>query len=211
LIDAKDPSAREYCWDQFVSAHSRLILHVARSFGGEHDAAMDRYAFVLERLRDDDYRRLRTYIDDGRSEFSTWLVVVTQRLCRDHQRRRYGRVRAHDSDSVTYDEEWAARRRLVDLIGVELDISSLTDEGAGDAESKVRVADLYAALESALGQLERRDRLLIKLRYEDDIKMPEVANLLGFSTRFHAYRRLREVLSALRTTLERQGVGEAAP
>jgi len=112
LLNAEEPSAREACWADFVSAYSRLILHVAREMGGEHDAAMDRYAFVLEQLRRDDCRRLRSYVADGRSEFSTWLVVVAQRLCRDHLRHRYGRMRHPESDPATYDDEWAARRRF---------------------------------------------------------------------------------------------------
>jgi RNA polymerase sigma factor (sigma-70 family) len=211
LLSAEESPAREVCWAEFVSAYSRLILHVARQFGGEHDASMDRYAFVLEQLRADNYRRLRTYVADGRSEFSTWLVVVTQRLCRDHQRHRYGRMRSRESDAAAYDEEWAARRRLVDLIGAEVDLSTISDEGGDDAESRVRLADMYSALEWALGELDRRDRLLIKLRFEDDVPMPEVASLLGFPTRFHAYRRLKEVLGALRFALERQGIKEATP
>src|SRR6185503_13736524 len=93
LLDAKDDAAREARWTDFIGTYSRLILHVTRSGGGLHDAAMDRYAFVLEQLRHDDFRRLRAYVADGRSEFSTWLVVVAQRLCRDHQRHRYGRFR----------------------------------------------------------------------------------------------------------------------
>jgi hypothetical protein len=41
--------------------------------------------------------------------------------------------------------------------------------------------------------------------------MPEVASNLGFPTRFHAYRRLKEVLGILRRSLEGQGIEEAAP
>jgi RNA polymerase sigma factor (sigma-70 family) len=211
LLDAKDDATREGRWTEFVDAYSRLILHVTRSGGAEHDAAMDRYAFVLEQLRRDDCRRLRTYVADGRSEFSTWLVVVTQRLCRDHQRQRYGRFRPDASGSSTQAEGRAARRRLVDLIGAEVELESLTDRQGSDVEAGLRAADTHSALESALARLDPRDRLLIKLRFEDDLPMPEVATNLGFPTRFHAYRRLKEVLGALRRVLERRGIGEAAP
>jgi RNA polymerase sigma factor (sigma-70 family) len=211
LLDASDPSGREAAWAEFVAIHSRLILHVARSFHGDHDAAMDRYAQVLEQLRRDDFRRLRTYAADGRSEFSTWLVVVAQRICQDHRRSRYGRFRPAEGDSATQEEEWAARRRLVDLISADVDLSSLGDHKAGDPEDKLRLADMYQALESALTLLEPRDRLLVKLRFEDDLPMPEVAQSLGFPTRFHAYRRLSRVLEDLRRALERSGVRDAAP
>jgi RNA polymerase sigma factor (sigma-70 family) len=159
----------------------------------------------------DDFRRLRTYVADGRSEFSTWLVVVAQRICLDQQRTRYGRLRVVDGDSRARDEEWAARRRLVDLLSADVDLSSISDGSARDPEDRVRLADLYHALESALAFLDPRDRLLVKLRFEDEIPMPDIARDLGFPSRFHAYRRLTRVLSDLRRILESGGVRDAAP
>lgn len=54
---------------------------------------MDRYAHVLDKLQVDDFRRLRTFVADGRGKFTTWLTVVVRRICLDHHRQRYGRVR----------------------------------------------------------------------------------------------------------------------
>src|SRR5688572_14416739 len=79
-------------WAALVAKYSRLLMTVARDVAPGHDAAMDAYAFVLERLREDDCRRLRGFVADGRSSFTTWLVVVTRRLCVDHYRQRYGRA-----------------------------------------------------------------------------------------------------------------------
>jgi len=211
LLEASDSAVRESAWSAFVAEYSRLLLHVSRSLGGDHDAAMDRYACVLEHLRADDFRRLRVYVADGRSEFSTWLVVVAQRVCLDHRRTRYGRLRATDGDPRARDEEWAARRRLVDLLSADVDLSSISDGAARDPEDRVRLADLYHALESALACLDPRDRLLVKLRFEDEIPMPDIARDLGFPTRFHAYRRLTRVLLDLRRVLESGGVRDAAP
>jgi len=210
LLEASDSAARESAWAELVGLYSRLLLHVGRSFGGDHDAAMDRYAWVLEQLRADDFRRLRTYVADGRSEFSTWLVVVAQRLCLDHRRTRYGRLRAADGDGA-HEDEWAARRRLVDLIAADVDLSSIGDGHGAGPEDRVRLADLYHALESALALLDSRDRLLVKLRFEDGIPMPEIARNLEFPSRFHAYRRLTQVLADLRGALERSGVRDPAP
>ena len=211
LLDASDAAVRESSWSEFVLAHSRLLLHVARSLGGDHDAMMDRYATILDQLRCDDFRRLRVYVADGRSEFSTWLVVVAQRICFDHHRRRYGRARVRAGDASAREEDWAARRRLVDLLSADVDLSSLSDGHARSPEDDVRTADLYHALESALALLQPRDRLLVKLRFEDGISMPEIARSLGFPTRFHAYRRLSCVLAELRFALESDGVREATP
>lgn len=198
--------ARNEAWAEFVRQYSRLLLHVARSFGGDYDAAMDRYTYVLEQLRQDDFRRLRTYSADGRSEFSTWLVVVAQRLCLDYHRAKYGRLRVEGSETASHEAERVARKRLVELVSAEIDLAKLESSAALPLEDALQEADTYRAVESALALLEPRDRLLVKLRFEDDLPMPEVARNLGFPTRYHAYRRLRAVLAQLRRALEHSGV-----
>jgi len=80
LLDAVDAAGREAAWDVFVARHSRLLLHVARKVMPESDVAMDAYAHLLERLRRDDCRALTAYCPDGRSRFTTWLVVVAGRM-----------------------------------------------------------------------------------------------------------------------------------
>jgi RNA polymerase sigma factor (sigma-70 family) len=205
LLAAGDPASGESAWAELVATHSRLLLHVARSFGGEHDDVMDRYAAILEQLRRDDYHRLHAFVADGRSEFSTWLVVVAQRICLDHRRHRYGRSHSPEPDPLA-EEELAARRRLVDLISAEVDLESLHSEENTDPTDAVALADTHRALESSLELLEPGDRLLIKLRFEDELPMPEIARALGLASRFHAYRRLAKVLEELRCALVRAGV-----
>jgi RNA polymerase sigma factor (sigma-70 family) len=211
LLETSDRAERESAWSALIEAHSRLLLYVCRSTAGDHDAVMDRYAWVLEHLRADDFRRLRSYVADGRSEFSTWLVVVAQRLCLDHHRRRYGRHRPVLEGAEAQDEEFRVRRRVVDLLAAQVDLAALADGKAVDPEDHIRVSDLYQALEAALGGLEPRDRLLVKLRFEDELPIPAIARALGLPSRFHVYRRLSTVLATLRLALERSGVRDAAP
>jgi RNA polymerase sigma factor (sigma-70 family) len=211
LLQATDPAQREELWAAFVAHHSRLLLHVARAGGVPHDDAMDRYTYVIQQLQLDDCRRLRAYVADARSEFSTWLVVVAQRLCLDHHRSRYGRARPDEKDQAGPAASRGARRRLIDLIGADVDLAALPDPVGTSAEVRLRQSDVHQALEAALASLEPRDRLMVKLRFEDDLAMPEVAAHLGFPTRFHAYRRLREVLAALRRSLEERGIRESQP
>lgn len=210
LLDASEPAARDAAWGDFVAAHSRLIFHVARGFGGDRDAIMDRYAHVLDHLHADDYHRIRAFVADGRSEFSTWLVVVAQHACLDHRRHRYGRIRRVDDGSVHGDEDQVARRRLVDLIAAEVDLSSIHD-GARNGEDSLRAAQLQHALDAALETLPPRDRLMVKLRFEDGLPMSELSRNLGFPNRFQAYRHLAQVLRLLRLALERSGVKDTVP
>lgn len=203
LLSATDPAAREAAWAVFVNAHSRLLLHVARSLGRDYDAAMDAYAYLLEQLRKDDCHRLKSYAADGRSKFTTWLVVVARRLCLDHHRQRYGRARDAESDGR---EARAARRRLVDLVADEIDSAALASSDASNPESAVLVRERAAAIAAALGGIEARDRLLLKLRFEDDLSAREIAAVMGFATPFHVYRRLTALFALLRRSLARRGV-----
>lgn len=202
LLDAADSAAQESAWETFVGAHSRLFLHVARSLERDHDAAMDAYAYVLEQLRQDDLRRLRAYAADGRSKFTTWLVVVIRRLCLDHRRQRYGRADPQPENR----EARAARRRLVDLVGDEIDVDRLAASPQRTPMGELEARELRGALAAALAALEPRDRLLLKLRFEDELPAREIAALMGFPSLFHVYRRLNALLDVLRAGLARRGI-----
>ena len=108
LLSATTDAGRSRAWERFIGRHSRLLLKVAHETSRQYDGAMDHYAFVLERLRADDFHRLRHYEPDGRTKFTTWLVVVARRLCLDHHRAIYGRPRSSDGDAI---EEHDVRRR----------------------------------------------------------------------------------------------------
>ena len=210
LFDSGDAGLREAGWKDFVNVHTRLLLHVARSFGSDHDVVMDRFTYLLEQLRRDDFRRLRAYATTDHSEFSTWLVVVAQRIYRDYERQRYGRFRQR-GESTTSEEEIASRRRLVDLICAEVDLATIVDPRGHSAEDSVRWEEIHRALLAALNTLTPRDQLLLKLRFEDNLDMPEVARVLALPSRFHAYRRLTGALAQLRRALADRGVLDAIP
>lgn len=212
LLESSEPEAREVAWGEFLTDYNRILLHVARSFRGDHDAAMDRYACMLEQLRADDFHRLRRYVADGRSEFTTWLVVVAQRICLDQHRHRYGRNRSGGGPGQgPGEDERVARRRLVDLLGAEVDLASMADGGTATPEEALRTGEIYGELENLLEQLGPHDRLLVKLRFEDDLTVQEIVRSLGFSTRFHVYRRLSCVLARLRGELQRKGITDPVP
>src|SRR5678815_3986223 len=88
LLD-RDPPTQE-SWAAFAREYTALLLHVARSTSRDRDEAMDAYAYLLDRLSEEGCRRLRGYVVDPKSKFTTWLVVVARRLCVDHYRLKYG-------------------------------------------------------------------------------------------------------------------------
>ena len=122
LLDARTAADAEHAWTAFLESHSELLLRVARSFGGDQDGCMDRYTFVLERLRRDDFQRLRSFDSVVRADFAVWLVVVARRLCLDLHRQRYGRPQ---SDTTDARERHLERRNLTDLMSNELDLEAL--------------------------------------------------------------------------------------
>ncbi len=209
LLDGADPKAREAAWKTFLETHSRLLLHTARRMSRDYDAAMDAYTYLLEQLRRDDCQRLRAYASDGRSKFTTWLVVVARRLCLDHLRQRYGRA---TQDTVRSHAVRLVRRQLADLLTEELDPSRLTSDATADnPEMRLRRDELSGALAAAFGSLEPRDRLLLKLRFDDGLPAREIGQIMGFATPFHVYRRLNSLLERLRAQLRGCGVEGPEP
>jgi len=198
----------EAAWESFLALHYRLLLHVARSYTNERDAAMEAFAWVLDRLREDDYHRLRRYTADGRSEFSTWLVVVVRRLCLDWHRAKYGRDRSSLSETQGARD---ARRRLVDLVGDGVDVAELPEASESGPEVDLQSAELTQALDAALAELHPSDRLLIKLRFDDGLSAQRIADFMHIPTPFHVYRRLNAVLSTLRSALRARGVEGPVP
>jgi hypothetical protein len=80
LLETADGPEQVRAWTEFLDSYSSLILYVGRQIPRDHDVVMDRYAFVVERLQEQSYRRLRTFAADGRGKFTTWLMVVVRRL-----------------------------------------------------------------------------------------------------------------------------------
>jgi RNA polymerase sigma factor (sigma-70 family) len=166
---------------------------------------------VLERLREDDCRRLRGFVADGRSTFTTWLVVVARRLCVDHYRRRYGRARRGEGDPHEAREERASRRRLLELTPATVDLTALADDHALAPDAALQVAQRDDALAGGVGELDPTDRLLLKLRFEDNLSAREIAIVLRMPSAFHVYRRLAVVCGSLRRWLVGRGIENSVP
>ncbi len=206
LLSAGDGEARDRAWDRFLESYGDLILRTARHVNRDHDAALDAYAWILERLRADSFARLHRFTGGDRDNLSRWLVVVSRRMCLDLHRKRYGRTREH-----TPERERLARKRLVDELWEKREPTDLLDRGAGNPELDLRRAELSAALASALTALEPADQLLLALRFDNELTARRIAEILDFPTPFHVYRRLNRALARLRQELEVRGFEDPAP
>lgn len=210
LLDATDDVSRERAWNVFLNAFSPLILHAARSGSGGYDEGMDAYAAALDGLRAADYRKLRAYSADPRSKFSTWLVVVVRRICIDAQRERFGRsTAAEKADGIS--DERAARRRLATLTGEAVELNTIADAQGSSPDENVRRSDLNQRLEEALAELDERDRLLLTLRFVDDLPARRIAEVQGWPDQMMVYRRIAQVTAMLREKLSKRGVDSSIP
>lgn len=197
LFDGHEPAAQHAAWAGFLRRYHRLLLKVAGAFGGDYDDRMDRYRFMVEALAANDYRRLRQYQSRRHSSFAAWLTVVARRLCVDHDRSLVGRA---DRTARASREARRVRHGLLDLTGLDGDYEAIADD-APDPAGRLEREERRAAVERALTALPARDRLLIRLRFDDDLSVREIAKLMAFPSVFHVYRRLRLVLGALEREL----------
>lgn len=198
FLTAADSGARDAAWERLVGAYSRLLLGVARGLGGGHDQIMDRYAYVLERLRADDFRRIRAFRRGGSARFSTWLVVIVRRLCIDEYRSRFGRIPAASPRGAGVDE---LRRRLELGEAEAVDIASIPDDNQRQPEDVLDGGARSRTLAELLTRLPPRDQLLLQLRFRDGLSAGEIAGILRYHSSFHVYRRVQSLLRDLKSAL----------
>jgi len=205
LLRASPDDSPEAAWEELIGHHTRLLLAVSGSFGGDRDAAMDRYSFILEKLREGNFRRLRTFDSEAGATFSTWLTVTARRLCLDHHRAKYGRPRVSGSTGEANSSR-TLRRALVDAIGSELDLDNLADVSSVSPDARAEKAERDNVLRRELAKLTPRERLLLALRFEDDKSAAQIASFAGLPSPFHVYRQLGSILARLRAALESRGI-----
>ncbi len=206
LLRAPDAAQSDHAWDAFLSSYGYLLLRTAQYTHRDHDAAMDAYAYVLEHLRQDDFKRLRAFSGDGEDHLSRWLVVVARRLCLDFRRQRYGRNR----DS-TDEFQRQTRRRLVDQVWDPQDPAELPGSSGSNPELQLLYQERGQALAEVLEQLEPRDQLLLALRFENGLSARHIAGIMHWPSTFHVYRRLNKLLPELRARLQERGIEDPTP
>jgi RNA polymerase sigma factor (sigma-70 family) len=195
-------------WASFLAEYSALLIHAAKSVSRDSDEAMDGYAEIVERLRANDYQRLRGYAQDPRSKFTTWLVVVARRICVDVYRARFGRNRPSRGNAPELRRQ--TRRRLEDLVAGDAELAAIPDASMEHPDQALMQSELRVAVSAAMERLSESDRLLLRLRFDDGLRAPEIARLMRFPSQFHVYRRVTALLATLREALARQGLDRSS-
>ena len=176
----------------------------------DQDGAMDAYAYFLEQLRRDEFRALRAYVADPGSRFSTWIAVVARRNCVDFFRQRYGRPRG-EGKARHIQVARSARNSLLRLSGWTSQLPHTLPAHGDSPDRELQSAELHQALYTARATLSAEDRLLLQLRFDEDLSAAAIASILGMPSPFHVYRRLKTVCDELRRHLTARGIEESVP
>ena len=154
-------------WETFVHRHVDLLYGMVRRLmpagagGTRNTDAEDVVQAVFLKLWEDDRRRLRGF--RGTSRLSTWLVAVARREALDRLRRD-ARHRDHTAEAG----QQALERLQEDLRALE----------PSPPEAQLVAREAARSFAAAVETLPPRDRLLVRLVYEDGCTYREAANVL---------------------------------
>jgi len=169
-----------------VAGRPAISGPLARSDDDKHNVVL----LVMDKLRADDFRRLRLYLESvrdrrGPSSFRSWLATVTARVAIDY-------VRAHPEFADTRDrgvgERWV---RIVPMNEARAEAVTMDPD---------RVAMAGRALESARGSL-RSDQLAALFLWLQGEDHGVIADRLHLASASEADRLVRSALKRLRDRL----------
>jgi RNA polymerase sigma-B factor len=81
-------------------------------------------------------------------------------------------------------------------------------EWIGNEDRSYELVEGKAALDSALPGLEERERLVLRMRFIEDMTQSQIAERIGFS-QMHVSRILRQALQRIRAQIEEEADGKA--
>jgi len=178
----------ENSWRFFVEKYSRFVYSIALrllpgSLEGREDLAQDTYLSVFSRLQGDNYRLLRDF--RGRCRFTTYLFRMVQ-TSRSEALRRAGRE-GERTEYIDFSDE--ANRA----------IQAAVQDGKVDAFDIPSVSPqrLRDHITRAVEGLSPREKLLLRLRFQEGLKLRELAAALGYRDTNDAAYGLRKSLKSM--------------
>ena len=186
-LASQDPAE---AWREFLQTYAPVLQQVVHLFETETDAAADCFLYICEHLAANQFRRLRQFRPEGAASFATWLRAVARNLCIDWHRKLYGRPR-----SGAYPDRPSLE---------PLEEARVTDPRP-DPEARAAAQERQAALRKLVDRLPEPERLLIRLRFEHELTLDQIARLTGLKDAQTVDRRLRQALDSLRENLPDSG------
>jgi len=179
-VQRGDPDA----FEQLVRAYDQSVLRLAMNLLRSPEDARDVYQEAFLRV----YRNIHTFRFD--CSFHTWLYRIVTNICLDHLRKR--KVRREEAAIVETADGPVDR------------MDSFEEEGAdADPERRLWNNQLSSRIQSALGNLTPRERMVFELRHYQGMRLRAIGDMLGTSEEaaknclFRATQKMRAVLGDL--------------
>ena len=168
------PRAFEALYDRYKDYVYRVAFFVSRNREEAEDAVQETFLDVLKALRNN-------YDVDGPARFETWLYRVTLNRARM-------RLRRKQPASAEWDDVEEQLERLPSPLSERPEAIFLDGERAGN-------------LWRAVDRLPEEHRIVVMLRYQQDLAYNEIADVLGLregtvkSRLYNAHRKLQQLLA----------------
>jgi len=158
---------------------------------------------TLARLSSLDQEVFRCFYQDGLGPEET--LATLRPLFPGLGPQRLAESRARVAEHLTPRQRWLAQARLrktesIDGASNGPTVAAVRDPSP-DPEALAAQSELRERLNGALAGLSAKDRLLLRLRFEQSLTLEQVARLTGLTNAQQADRRIREVVQRLRSDL----------
>ena len=194
LLDciAGDPTAWETFYERFTNLFYHTISVTLRHFGVVNridDLSKEIFQETFLHFRENDCGRLKQFQGKNGCSLASWLRVVISRLVIDLLRKQRQKDISFEDDSNL--EDIPLKSRLADT-------RPLQDEEMEEASLKV-------FLRKELDKLLPNDQLVIKLIYEDELPIEEVAKVLRLNAGA-IYTRVSRIKEKLKSRAEEEKI-----
>lgn len=168
-------------FERLVGMYDQSVLRLAMNLLGSREDARDVYQEAFLRV----YRNLHKFRFD--CSFHTWLYRIVTNVCLDQLRRR--KVRKEESAVVETPDGSIDRMDTFEEDGAE-----------ANPERVMWNRQLHARIETALGGLTARERMVFELRHYQGLRLRNIGEILGTTEEaaknclFRATQKLRVVL-----------------
>ncbi len=161
LIQAAQEGDQD-AFGQLVRAYDQSVLRLATNLLHSQEDAQDVYQEAFLRV----YRNLKNFRFD--CSFHTWLYRIVTNLCLDQMRKK--KVRKEESAQVEAADGPLDRMDIFQESRVE-----------GNPERGLLSGELRERIQSALGGLTARERMVFELRHYQGLKLRNIGEILGTS------------------------------
>ncbi len=147
-------------FEQLVRIYDRQVLRLAMNLLRSTEDAYDVYQEAFLRV----YKNLHLFRFD--CSFHTWLYRIVTNLCLDYLRKR--KVRREESTVVDTEEGMRDRMDVVP-----------EDRAAGNPQRHLLNRELGQRIETVLGQLTAKERMVFELRHYQGLRLRRIGEIVG--------------------------------